>query len=243
MKFQAVISDCYRVLVDREPLENQACVECVADLGLDMVFEEAIGAYKGKKLAECVANVERRFGRSVPDSFITDFRTRSAEVFQARLQPIRGVEGVIETVQALSIPFGVASSGTRKKIEANLTITGLPSYFQGHIVSAYEDGSWKPGPCLFLHAAKTLGAAPKTCAGMEDSLTDGRNDGVWVRCRLRLSARCCYWSPAHSGNERAYCFAAINLAFPLVFDSSMLKQTVNYLRVPVQPDSAQSSER
>ena len=41
MKFQAVIFDCDGVLVDSEPLENQVFVECVADLGLDMVLEEA----------------------------------------------------------------------------------------------------------------------------------------------------------------------------------------------------------
>ena len=170
MKFQAVIFDCDGVLVDSELLAAQVFVECVADLGLDMALEEAIGAYKGKKLAVCVADVERRLGRSVPNSFITDFRTRSAEVFQARLQPIPGVEGVIETLRSLSIPFCVASSGPREKIEANLTITGLLSYFQGNIVSAYEVGSWKPDPSLFLHAAQTLGAAPRTCAVIEDSL-------------------------------------------------------------------------
>ena len=170
MKFQAVIFDCDGVLVDSEPLENQVFVECVAALGLDLTLEEAIDAYKGKKLAECVADVERRLGRSVPDSFIPDFRMRSAEVFHAQLQPIPGVEGVIETVQSLSIPFCVASSGPREKIEENLAITGLLSYFQGNIVSAYEVGSWKPDPSLFLHAAETLGAAPKTCAVIEDSL-------------------------------------------------------------------------
>ena len=47
MKFQAVIFDCDGVLVDSELLENQVFVECVADLGLDIALEEAIGAYKG----------------------------------------------------------------------------------------------------------------------------------------------------------------------------------------------------
>ena len=33
-----------------------------------------------------------------------------------------------------------------------------------------KSGSWKPDPGLFLQAARTLGAAPETCAVIEDSL-------------------------------------------------------------------------
>ena len=106
----------------------------------------------------------------MPDSFVADFRARSAKVFQNHLQPVPGVEAVIQAVQALSVPFCVASSGPREKIEANLSTTGLLSYFEESIVSAYEVGSWKPDPGLFLHAARTLGVAPETCAVIEDSL-------------------------------------------------------------------------
>ena len=130
MRFGAVIFDCDGVLVDSETLENQVFVECVADLGLNLTVAEAVELYKGRKLAECIADVEERLGRCVPDFFVADFRARSAKVFQAYLQPIPGVEAVIQAVQALSVPFCVASSGPREKIEANLGITGLRSYFQ-----------------------------------------------------------------------------------------------------------------
>ena len=170
MRFEAVIFDCDGVLVDSETLENQVFVECVADLGLNLTLAEAVELYKGRKLAECIADVEERRGRCVPDSFVADFRARSAKVFQNHLQPVPGVEAVIQAVQALSVPFCVASSGPREKIEANLSTTGLLSYFEESIVSAYEVGSWKPDPGLFLHAARTLGVAPETCAVIEDSL-------------------------------------------------------------------------
>ncbi|MCY4385960.1 MAG: HAD-IA family hydrolase [Desulfurellaceae bacterium] len=169
MRFEAVIFDCDGVLVDSETLENQVFVECAADLGLNLTVAEAVAMYKGRKLAECIADVEERLGRGVPDSFVPDFRARSAKVFQNRLQPVLGVEAVIQAVQALSVPFCVASSGPREKIEANLSTTGLLSYFEESIVSAYEVGSWKPDPGLFLHAARMLGVAPKTCAVIEDS--------------------------------------------------------------------------
>ena len=107
----------------------------------------------------------------MPDSFVPAFRVRSTKVFHDHLRPIPGVEAVIQTLRALSVPFCVASSGPREKIEANLGITGLLAYFQESIVSAYEVGSWKDtDPGLFLHAARTLGVAPETCAVIEDSL-------------------------------------------------------------------------
>src|SRR5687767_8102891 len=50
----------------------------------------------------------------------------------------------IETVlQDLQLPYCVASSGPREKIELSLYTTGLLHYFQGRIFSAYEVGSWK----------------------------------------------------------------------------------------------------
>ena len=170
MRFEAVIFDCDGVLVDSETLENQVFVECLADLGLDLTVAEAVAMYKGRKLAECIASVEEQLGRCVPDSFVPDFRVRSAKVFHDHLQPIPGVEAVIQDLQSLEVPFCVASSGPREKIEANLSTTGLLSYFQESIVSAYEVGSWKPDPGLFLYAARMLGVVPKTCAVIEDSL-------------------------------------------------------------------------
>ena len=85
MRFEAVIFDCDGVLVDSETLENQVFVECVADLGLNLALAEAVAMYKGRKLAECIADVEERLGRCVPDSFVADFRARSAKVFQEPL--------------------------------------------------------------------------------------------------------------------------------------------------------------
>ena len=76
-----------------------------------------------------------------------------AAVFQAQLQPVAGIETVL---QGLQIPYCVASSGPREKIELSLSTRGLLPYFQGRIFSAYEVGSWKPAPELFLHAAHAL---------------------------------------------------------------------------------------
>jgi beta-phosphoglucomutase-like phosphatase (HAD superfamily) len=50
-----------------------------------------------------------------------------------------------------------------------LKLTQLFDCFEGRIFSAYEIGSWKPDPGLFLHAARTLEVDPSRCVVVEDS--------------------------------------------------------------------------
>ncbi|MES5047126.1 HAD-IA family hydrolase [Rhizobium nepotum] len=50
-----------------------------------------------------------------------------------------------------------------------MKVSGLATYFGSNLYSSYVVGSWKPEPGLFLHAARSMGYAPKTCIVVEDS--------------------------------------------------------------------------
>ncbi|HEX5489580.1 MAG TPA: HAD-IA family hydrolase [Rhodanobacteraceae bacterium] len=168
MPIEAVIFDCDGTLVDSERLANAALVECVAPFGLAMTTEEAMQAYVGGRMADCVADLECRLGRKLPDSFIPEVRRRTAEAFRSHLKP---VEGAAEVLRKLQVPACVASSGPMEKIELSLEVTGLAHFFAtDRIFSAYDVGFWKPDPRLFLHAARAMGVAPGRCAVVEDSL-------------------------------------------------------------------------
>jgi len=167
MPFEAIIFDCDGTLVDSEVLGIQVLVECVVELGLAFPLDEAVSRFTGAKMADSIAIIEQRLGRPVPGDFVPEMRRRMAEVFRNRLQPVEGVEAVL---QSLSIPYCVASNGPREKMEVSLHVTGLLPYFQGRIFSAYDIGSWKPEPGMFLHAAQALGVAPERCAVVEDSI-------------------------------------------------------------------------
>lgn len=164
---KAIIFDCDGTLVDSEVLANEVLVEAVAEHGLMMPLAEAVACFRGGKMAECVAEIERRLGRSLPEDFVAQLRRRTAEVFRSRL---RAVDGALDLVRSLRPPFCVASSGPREKIELSLSITGLLPFFQGAIFSSYEVGVWKPEPGLFLHAARAMGVAAEECAVVEDSM-------------------------------------------------------------------------
>jgi HAD superfamily hydrolase (TIGR01509 family) len=166
MPIEAVIFDCDGTLVDSETLADEVLVECVRPHGLELTVAEVHARFRGRKMADCVAELEREIGGALPADFVPGFRVRCAEVFRHRL---KAIDGALATIQHLPVPYCVASSGPREKIELSLGVTGLLPYFKDRIFSSYDIGSWKPDPGLFLHAASAMKVAPDRCAVVEDS--------------------------------------------------------------------------
>ncbi|SMF95756.1 haloacid dehalogenase superfamily, subfamily IA, variant 3 with third motif having DD or ED/haloacid dehalogenase superfamily, subfamily IA, variant 1 with third motif having Dx(3-4)D or Dx(3-4)E [Methylomagnum ishizawai] len=167
MNYQAIIFDSDGTLIDSETLGNQVIVECVAELGLRLTLAEAVAEFRGRKMGDTLALIEHKLGRALPDDFLPELRRRMALAFEAELKPMPGVPALLER---LDVPFCVASNGPHDKMQVSLRATGLLRYFSGHVYSAYEIGSWKPEPGLFIHAARSLGAEPERCAVVEDSV-------------------------------------------------------------------------
>ncbi|WP_298905454.1 hypothetical protein [uncultured Nostoc sp.] len=71
MQTELVIFDCDGVLVDSKTLGNRILVEFVAEFGLILKLEEAILLFKGCKMADCLAVIEQRLGRKMPQDFVT----------------------------------------------------------------------------------------------------------------------------------------------------------------------------
>ena len=162
-----VIFDCDGVLVDSEKLGNDVLAEMLAIYGHQISGDESKDRFRGFEFAKCLEILQQETGIRLPDSFEADFRLRMSSVFREQLQP---VEGALRLVESMQVPFCVASSGPRSKIEENLRTTNLYPHFVDKIFSAYEVNSWKPDPGLFLAAANHFGVAPGDCIVVEDSL-------------------------------------------------------------------------
>jgi HAD superfamily hydrolase (TIGR01509 family) len=172
MSWDAIIFDCDGTLVDSERLGNAVLVEYLERFGVVLTVDEALARFHGVRMAECVAQIEALRGAPLPEMFVAELRERMAAVFTDRLRPI---EGAADLVRSLTVPYCVASSGPREKVELSLSLTGLLPLFEGAIFSSYEIGQWKPDPGLFLHAARAMGVTPGRCAVVEDSLP-----GSWL---------------------------------------------------------------
>ncbi|MBE8966180.1 HAD family hydrolase [Nostocales cyanobacterium LEGE 12452] len=167
MQTELVIFDCDGVLVDSEGLGNRVLVEFIAEFGLVMKLEEAILLFKGCKMADCVAVIEQKLRKKMPQDFVTQLRTRTAEAFERELLPIQGIEAALDKI---NLPICVASSGPPEKIKLALRLTNLLPRFEGRIFSSYTIGNWKPAPDLFLYAAKNMGFQASSCTVVEDSV-------------------------------------------------------------------------
>jgi HAD superfamily hydrolase (TIGR01509 family) len=170
MTVRAIIFDCDGTLVDSEGLANQILVDYLGELGHEMPVEDAIAAYTGVKMADCVADIERRFARKLPDEFVPILRARMATSFAGHLRPI---EGARELLESLDLPVHIASSGPREKIRSSLRAAGLKAFFELEgtmIFSAYEIGVWKPAPAFYEAVISSLGLRPGEAVVVEDSL-------------------------------------------------------------------------
>jgi HAD superfamily hydrolase (TIGR01509 family) len=169
-QFKAIIFDCDGTLVDSEEHGLDVLHELACEEGLRITREQANQQFRGVRMAECIAWIASRLSEK-PPSFETDFMSRVRAVTESRFrQGLDPLPGAHELLGKLSIPFCIATNGPREKVELTLALTGLRPLFGNRIFSAYEVGSFKPEPGLFLHAASALGVAPEHCAVVEDSL-------------------------------------------------------------------------
>jgi len=165
-----VIFDCDGVLVDSEAISNRIMAESINAVGVSITYEECRARFVGGTLQRVIDTVEEWRGTPLPPGWRESFEARRNEAFRKELKAVPGAEDVIGILREHAIPFCVASSGSPKKMELTLEITGLRRHFADNVFSATMVAAGKPAPDLFLHAAEQMGQQPETCVVVEDSL-------------------------------------------------------------------------
>lgn len=157
---ELVIFDCDGVLVDTERLAAQATATALTALGWPLTPDQAIAEFLGCSEEHFVAEVRRRIP-TLPEGW--------EEMCTPSYDEVQPVDGVVEVLDALSVPACVASNGPHDKLTLTLGRTGLLDRFHGRVFSAQDVRRGKPAPDLFLHAARTLEVEPERCVVVEDS--------------------------------------------------------------------------
>ncbi|HSD37334.1 MAG TPA: HAD-IA family hydrolase [Rhodocyclaceae bacterium] len=162
-----VIFDLDGTLVDSEGLCNQAYLDLLPQLAQQgITLDQLLVRFRGRKFTLIIEELEQMLGAPLSADFGPQYRDHVSYLFSTSLQPMPGVPEMLVQMQ---VPYCIASSGPQFKIRDALTVTGLLPFFDGRIFSAYDVGSWKPDPGLFLHAAQAMGFAPSHCVVLEDS--------------------------------------------------------------------------
>jgi HAD superfamily hydrolase (TIGR01509 family) len=157
--------------VDSEPIANRVFAEMLGAHGLPMTVDEVIRTFVGRSRDTCIAMAGELRGCPLPEGFGADWDDAFYAAMRRELQPVPGAR---EVLQALEVPYCVASNGEPAHMEVSLAVTGLMPLMQGRVFSAAHVARPKPAPDLFLHAANTMGVAPASCAVIEDTPTGVR---------------------------------------------------------------------
>lgn len=162
-----LIFDCDGVLVDSEPIANRVFAEALAEIGLEVSVPEMYADFVGRSMSYCMEVVEARLGRPVPKDFVAQLQERTFAAFEDEGLP--PTDGIVEALDAISIPMCVASSGEIEKMRHTLGLTGLLPRFEGRLFSATQVARGKPAPDIYLFAASSMGVQPNRCVVVEDS--------------------------------------------------------------------------
>lgn len=166
---RAAIFDMDGVLIDSEHLHWRAEQETMAEFGVTMA-ESELKKFAGTR-AEVMFEIFIRQYR-LPTTFAALYpghEARLLRLFQSQVRPTDGIQQILQTLAAAAIPLAVASSSSKRLIQAALQQTGLAGYFKAVVSGAEVPGS-KPAPDIFLEAARRLGLPPESCVVFEDSL-------------------------------------------------------------------------
>ncbi len=169
-----VIFDCDGVLVDSERLTVAVEARMLTEMGWSITPEEVVRRFVGGSSEAMLAEIEQHLGTELTLEFDRRSSDEIADAFRRELRAVDGVRDVVEALHAQNVPTCVASSGSHRKMDLTLGLTGLRPLFEGRIFSGSEVERGKPWPDLFLHAARSMGTPPERCIVVEDSINGAR---------------------------------------------------------------------
>jgi HAD superfamily hydrolase (TIGR01509 family) len=167
---QLVIFDCDGVLVDSEPIAIRVDQTILNRLGWSLSLDEIVERFVGRPHSFFTSEIEAHLGRPLPDDWETDYLPLYEAAFIAELVAVEGIADVLDVLNAIRLPTCVASSSSHVAIRRSLDLTGLRHHFDERIYSAQDVAHGKPAPDVFLFAAAGMGAVPRHCVVIEDSV-------------------------------------------------------------------------
>ncbi len=168
---KAVIFDMDGVLIDSEPMWQQAEYQVFRQLGVPLQLadtKQTVGMTT-KAVAEFWYRQNPWQGQSLAETeavIIAKVRQAIARNGQAK----DGVVALLQQLQQQKLPIAVATNSAQVLMDTTLDTLGIRDYFAAYCcIEMVEQG--KPAPDIYLLAASQLGVAPADCLVFEDSIT------------------------------------------------------------------------
>jgi HAD superfamily hydrolase (TIGR01509 family) len=170
--FDAVLFDCDGVLVDSEPIVNRVLCQMLQERGWALTEHECQNIFLGKAVRDEAARIERETGEPLTEAWLQSFRVRRNAALELELQVVPHAPLAVRCAhQRHQGRIACASGADRHKVEMQLGMVGLATFFEGRVFSGHELPRSKPHPDVYLTAAAALGVDPRRCLVVEDSMT------------------------------------------------------------------------
>jgi beta-phosphoglucomutase len=158
------------VVVNTEPLSHAAGSELYKSLGI-IVPDEVYSSFIGNSDKMIVAKLKDLYDIKLNHEELLEekykyFFTAFDNAKDLDLMP--GVKRLIQELHSKGVKLILASSSSKRKIEAVFTRFGLHDYFDAK-VSGEDFEESKPNPAIFIEAIRLSGFTKAECLVIEDS--------------------------------------------------------------------------
>lgn len=178
---QAVIFDMDGVLIDSEPLWQQAEFNTMTALGLPITYDDTLQTtglridqvveywYKRYPWPDYQGNEKRKHkGENSNQAVAQRIVDQVISVIAHDAKPMQGVIEALNYCQSQRLHIGLATSSASSMIDAVLSKLNITHYFEV-TTSAEHLAHGKPHPEVYLNCATALGVSPHHCLAIEDS--------------------------------------------------------------------------
>jgi sugar-phosphatase len=181
--FEAVIFDMDGVLIDSEPLWKIAMEAVFSALGSKLTksdFQKTVGL----RIDEVIHfwNVTENWGIIDESKVEKDIISKMEELIIQNPFPLVGVIETLQFLKKKQMKIGLATSSSKRLIDAVLTSLNIGDYFD-FTWSAENETHGKPHPAVYLSVAKALNVNPTKCLVIEDSY-NGVISGLAARMKV-----------------------------------------------------------
>lgn len=185
MLFSGVIFDLDGVIADTESVQLRAVNLMLEPYKHTLSPGQWAADYVGHPIDEDIRDIRTRFELDAPLAELSAHRRSAYSKLladSAGLQPLPGLERLLDELAARRVPLGIASGSPRPDVETVLRSVRLLDRFSA-LATADEVKQNKPAPDVYLLAAARLNLKPTDCLAIEDSATGiaaAKNAGLYV---------------------------------------------------------------
>jgi sugar-phosphatase len=216
MKFSAAIFDMDGLLIDSEPLWQQAGAETLQEFGVTLT-DEQYNLTTGLRTPEWIDYWFTHFSinKDRAKEAAKTIEQAALDKIKAHGEAMEGVQYIMEFFKTNGFFIGLASSSPMRLIEAVIEKLKIQPYLNA-VTSAEHLPYGKPHPQVFLNCAELLNVPSTTCICFEDSF-----NGMIAAKAARM--KCVVIPAPHVHHEGRWNAADRKLSSLLKFNTTILE--------------------